>query len=274
MGSKLRIGIVGCGAIGTSLAQVICLDFKKDASLAAVYDIESSKSVKLSKDLCDDPQIAVGSLKELIHRSDLVIESAHARYSLQIAKSVINSGRDIMIMSVGGILENFEELVGLARKHRSKIYIPSGAISGIDALKAANLSDVKSVVLTTYKNPAAFKGVKYIEERNIQLNKIEKDTVLFSGTAREAVKHFPQNINVAAILSIAGLGQHKTQVRIIASPLAKRNIHQIEIDSEAGTIYTRTENVLHPDNPKTSFLAVLSAIATLKQILEPVRIGT
>ncbi|MFZ2357253.1 MAG: aspartate dehydrogenase domain-containing protein, partial [Candidatus Omnitrophota bacterium] len=88
------------------------------------------------------------------------------------------------------------------------------------------------------------------------------------------VKYFPQNINVAAILSIAGIGAVKTKVRIVASPKISRNIHQIEITSEAGKVFTRTENVLHPGNPKTSYLAFLSAVATLKQILEPVKIGT
>jgi aspartate dehydrogenase len=98
--------------------------------------------------------------------------------------------------------------------------------------------------------------------------------VLFSGKAKEAVKFFPQNINVAAVLSLAGIGSSKTKVKIIASSKVKRNIHEIEIESEAGRVFTRTENLIHPDNPKTSFLAVLSAASLLKQILSPLRIGT
>ena len=108
----------------------------------------------------------------------------------------------------------------------------------------------------------------------IKLNNIKKDTILFFGNARRAIKLFPRNINVAATLSIAGIGQVRTQVKIIASPKVKKNIHQINIDSDAGRISTRVENLVHPQNPKTSFLAVLSAIATLRGILEPVRIGT
>lgn len=128
--------------------------------------------------------------------------------------------------------------------------------------------------MTTRKNPVSFKGVKYIESRGIKLERIKKDRVLFCGPAKEAVKYFPQNINVAAVLSIAGLGRGKTLVKIIASPKIKKNIHEIKIESGAGNITTRTENVLHPKNPKTSFLAVLSAMETLRQILEPVRVGT
>jgi aspartate dehydrogenase len=116
--------------------------------------------------------------------------------------------------------------------------------------------------------------VEYVQKKGIILEEIKEDTLLFCGSAEEAVRHFPQNINVAAVLSLAGLGEKNTQVKIIASPGVNKNIHEVAIVSDAAVISTRTENVLHPDNPKTSFLAVLSAIATLKQILQPVQIGT
>jgi aspartate dehydrogenase len=103
---------------------------------------------------------------------------------------------------------------------------------------------------------------------------LKKDKILFSGTAAQAVKYFPQNINVAAVLGLAGMGMHKTKVRIIASPSVRKNIHEILIESKAAKIFTRTENILHPQNPKTSYLAVLSAMATLKQILQPIKTGT
>jgi aspartate dehydrogenase len=177
-------------------------------------------------------------------------------------------------MSVGGVVDFSRRLSALAKKNGVKVYIPSGAIAGIDALKAARHGKIKKVILSTYKNPRSFKGVRYVDEKKIKLDKIKKDTVLFSGSAKEAVKLFPQNINVAAVLSIAGIGRDKTRVRIVASPSITKNIHQIEIESQAGKILTRTENTLHPDNPKTSYLAYLSAVATLKQLFEPVKVGT
>jgi aspartate dehydrogenase len=179
-----------------------------------------------------------------------------------------------MIMSVGGIVESFDALQRLAARYNARVYIPSGAISGIDALKAAQLGKIKSVTLTTRKNPRSFRGVKYVQQKGIALDRIKGERLLFSGSAQQAVKYFPQNINVAAILSIAGLGPLKTRIKIIASALVKKNIHEIKIESKAASITTRTENVLHPDNPKTSYLAVLSAIAALRQILGPVKIGT
>jgi aspartate dehydrogenase len=271
--SRLKIGIVGCGAIGSSLARVIAKDFSGRAKLAALYDVDNLKSKTLAKKFRNKSLVA-NSLKDLIDRSELVVEAASSKYSWGVAKNALRQGRDIMLMSVGGLISKYNQLNKLARLNNRRVYIPSGAISGIDALKAARIGGVISATLTTIKNPLSFKGVKYIEERGIDLSKIKKDKVLFSGPASRAVKLFPQNINVAAVLSLSGIGPDKTRVKIIASPKVSKNIHEIRIESQAGNIFTHTENVLHPDNPKTSYLAVLSASAVLKQILEPVRIGT
>lgn len=272
--AKLEIGIVGCGAIGSSLAKVISKDLAKEARLSALYDVDSLKSRALSKKIGAGRRLDVADLKTLIKRSGLVIEAASAKCSWDVAREALTAKKDVMVMSVGGLVGNFKMLHELALKNNCKVYIPSGAISGVDALKGARAGSIKKVVLTTTKNPLSFKGVKYVQDKGINLDLIKKDLVLFSGKARDAVKFFPQNINVAAVLSLAGIGVDKTQVRIIASPQATKNIHEIKIESVAGNVYTRTENILHPDNPKTSYLAVLSAVATLKNILEPVRIGT
>lgn len=271
---KLKIGIVGCGAIGSSLAKTVNRDLSQTARLTALYDLDQDKSVILSSRLSGGQNLVVTSLDGLIDRSDLVIEAAHAICSLAIARKAVSRGKDVMIMSVGGVVSGFRQLSRKARQFNAKIYIPSGAIAGIDALKAANLSRISKVILTTKKNPRSFKGVKYVIDRKIDLDKIKADTVLFSGSALRAMELFPQNINVAGILSLAGIGAQKTLVRIIASPKASRNIHEIEIELQAGRIFSRTENVLHPDNPKTSYLAVLSAAAALKQIIAPSRVGT
>ncbi|MFA5725171.1 MAG: aspartate dehydrogenase [Candidatus Omnitrophota bacterium] len=271
---KLKIGIVGCGAIGSSLAGVIVKESKREAELCALFDIDNNKAKGLSKKLSGRPGLASGNLKQLIAKSELIVEASSAKASWDIAKTTLSAGKDIMIMSVGGVAERLAQLTALAKNNRAKVYIPSGALCGIDGLKAARMGRIKRVILTTTKNPGSFKGVKYVEAKGINLKNVKKDTVLFSGKAGEAVKYFPQNINVAAVLSLAGIGVNKTMVRIIASPKVTRNIHEVRIESVAGMITTRTENVLHPDNPKTSYLAVLSAIAMLKQILKPIEIGT
>lgn len=271
--NKLKIGIVGCGAIGSSLAKEIVTNLGNSAFLAALFDIRPEKAQFLSGKLAKSGKLCAANLDILIKRSDLVIEASSAKAAWEIARKSLSNGRKVMIMSVGGMVGHLDELLALALKNNAEVYFPSGAISGIDALKAANIAGVKKVVLTTRKNPNAFKGVEYAE-RNFKLSGLKKDKVLFSGRAADAVKYFPQNINVAAVLGLAAIGMDKTQVRIIASPYVKKNIHEVLIESRAARIFTRTENILHPQNPKTSYLAVLSAIATLKQILGPVKIGT
>ena len=271
--TKLNIGIVGCGAIGSSLAKEIVTGMPLVARLVALYDLQPEKSALLSRRLIKNTKFCVTSLDDLIKKSDLVIESSCAQAAWEIARKSLLRGRKVMVMSVGGMVGHLDQLFVLARKYGGQAYFPSGAISGIDALKAANIDGVQSVVLTTRKHPDAFSGVEYVFKR-FNLKGLKKDKVLFSGTAGQAVKHFPQNVNVAAVLGLAGIGMHKTKVRIIASPSVRKNIHEILIKSKAANIFTRTENILHPQNPKTSYLAVLSAVATLKQILQPIKIGT
>lgn len=268
---KIKIGIVGVGTIGSRLAKTIVKDFKIQAQLIGICDIDKNKIKNLQKILKN--KIPILPLENLIKKSDLIIESASAKISHQVVKKAILNNKDVMIMSVGGLLGD-NDLFSLAKKHNIKIYIPSGAISGIDAIKAANLVKINKVTLTTRKPPKSLIGAPYILKRKINLDKIKKETVLFDGNALNAAKGFPGNINVAAILSLAGIGPEKTKVKIVTSPKYTKNIHEIEIISSAGIIKTQTQNLACPDNPKTSYLAVLSAIATLKQILEPVKIGT
>jgi aspartate dehydrogenase len=272
MSKILKIGIIGCGAIGSSLARAIKADFAKQARLIALFDLEQARARRLAQAIggcavCKDAM-------ELIEKSDLVVEAAAKKSSFEIARAALSAGKDVLLMSVGGIADKYAALARIARKRKAKLYIPSGALCGVDGLKASSCAGLKQVTLTTSKNPRSFKGVEYLEKKGLKLETIKQTTLLFSGSARQAVNFFPQNINVAAILSLAGLGADKTRIRIIAAPGLKNNVHELEIVSCAGRIRTRTENVLHPDNPKTSFLAVLSAIAVLKQIVEPIKIGT
>lgn len=258
----LKIGIIGCGAIGSKIAQAIAKDFKKNAEIAAVCDIDIAKADRLKKRL--GKKVKVLPLGELIAKSDFVIEAASAAISAEIAEKSLSCGKDILIMSVGGLLGR-EDVFEKARKKNVSIYLPSGAICGLDGLKAAAISKINRVSLTTRK------PVKSLPAR---FSAIAKETVIFEGNAQKAIKEFPQNINVAATLSLAGLGAAKTFVRIVASPDIARNTHEVEIESDAGKIFTRTENVPSPDNPKTSYLAVLSAIAALRQVFDTVKIGT
>lgn len=267
-----RIGIVGCGAIGSKIAESVGSQLKNKAVLSALYDIDLVKAQGLSGKL-RKKGIIVSNITELIESSDLVVEASSAASAADIARKAIRCGRDCLVMSVGGLF-GAEDIFALARKNGCRVYIPSGAIAGIDALKAHALAGIKRVTLTTRKGPRALKGAPYVVKKKINLDGIKEETVIFKGSAESAAAFFPQNINVAAVLSLAGLGKEKTMVRVVCSPEYSWNIHEIEIESGAGKTFIRCENSPCPDNPKTSYLAVLSAIAALKEIFEPVKIGT
>lgn len=269
----LRIGIVGCGAIGSSLAGIISKDFRSGADICGIYDLDRQKAAGLRRFLRKDIYVA-DCLTGLIKKSDLIIEATAMNSSYEIARQTLEASRDIMILSVGGIIARYLYLVRLARKKGGRIYIPSGAICGVDGVKAAAMAGIKKVILTTRKPPGGFRGVPYIAKNKIRLEGLKKDRVIFQGNAISALKNFPQNINVAATLSISGLGPEKTIVRIIASPNVTRNTHEVEVISDSGRIVCRSENVIHPSNPKTSYLAVLSAAAMLRRILHPLECGT
>lgn len=267
-----RIGIVGCGVIGSKIAEAVCSDLKGKAKLSALYDVDRAKARDLAGKL-RKKNIVVSSLAELIGKSDFVVEASSAKVSADIARKALRAKRDCLIMSVGGLL-GAENIFVLAKKKNCSVYVPSGAIAGIDALKAHKLTNIKKVTLITRKSPQALKGAPYVIQRKIDLDSIKKETIIFEGSAKKAVVFFPQNINVAAVLSLAGIGKEKTRIKVICSPDYSKNIHEIEIESGAGKTFIRCENNPCPDNPKTSYVAVLSVIAVLKEIFEPVKIGT
>ncbi|MCX5716231.1 MAG: aspartate dehydrogenase [Candidatus Omnitrophica bacterium] len=269
---KLKIGLVGCGTIGTQIAKAINTRFKKNAALVAISDTDEGKIAAIKKVLRSKP--AALKIDALIKKADLVIEAASAKVSGEVAKKTVQAGKDIMIMSSGGIIKNYTALFNLAKKNGCRVYIPSGAICGLDGVKAALLGNIKTARLTTTKPPAGLKGAPFVEKNKIDLDGINTDTTIFEGSAIEAIGGFPANINVSCALSMAGIGPENTKVMIVASPGSTRNVHEVSVEGEFGKISTRTENIPAPGNPKTSYLAVLSAIAMLEQIMSPIKIGT
>jgi len=266
----IKVGLVGCGVIGTEIARAI--DEKiPQMRLVAICDRNKSREERLKRSLNAKPESM--NMEDLIERADLVIEAASSEMVADLTKKVIDRGKDIMIMSVGGMVDHlflFDE----ARKRGSRVYLPSGAIAGLDGVKAAGEARIDSVSLTTSKPPSGLQGAPYIVEKGIDLGEIKNRTVIFEGSCREAVKAFPKNINVAATLSLAGIGINETRVRVIADPSLKRNIHHIVVKGDFGKMEICVENVPSPFNPKTSYLAALSAVTTLRRVADTVRVGT
>ena len=155
-----------------------------------------------------------------------------------------------------------------------RVYLPSGAICGLDGVKSASLGEIYGVELQTRKPPKSLMGVKYLADMGVDLLKVREPTVVYEGSAVDAVKRFPKNVNVCAALSLAGVGPEKTRVRIVVDPGIDRNIHEVTVHGEFGELYTKTSNLPSQDNPKTSYLACLSAVKTLEGINRCMRVGT
>ena len=268
----IKVGIIGCGTNGEELAKSCQKRFFEEVTLESIADIDLLKAKKLQKQLKPRPQIV--PLDTLIKRCDLVIEAASTHVSYEIAKKALRLGKDIMIMSVGGIIGKEKELLQLARTHHCCLYIPSGGVVGIDGLKAARIGKIHRVNLTTRKPPQGFDDAPYVIKHAINLKNLKEEKVLFEGNATAAVKGFPKNINVSATLSAAGIGPKRTHVKIIACPHMLVNVHEVYVVGDFGSFYSRTENFPSQQNPKTSHLAILSAVATLERILKNVKIGT
>ncbi|MDP2654562.1 MAG: DUF108 domain-containing protein [Candidatus Omnitrophota bacterium] len=269
---KVAVGIVGCGAIGSRIAKSVTRELKSFCRLTALYDIDLTRAGMLERNL-RARGIVKRSFAQLLNNCDLMVEAVSAPVTRPLIRQALSSGKNVLAMSVGKLL-NAQDLFALASRKGCKILIPSGAIAGIDALKAAGLVPIQSITLTTRKPVSGFANNPYIKKHGIDLAQIRGETVLFEGGVAAAVKAFPQNINVAATLALASRAANKLTIRILTSPDYQTNSHEIEVTGESGRITTRTDNVVCPDNPKTSYLAVLSGIQTLREFCLGARIGT
>lgn len=268
---KFKVGIVGCGTIGTALAGALVKGLRTRADLVGVCE----KNPEKARELCAriGRKLPVLPLEALVKKCDFVIEAAHPDVAAKVATLALKNDKYVLIMSVGGLLEfPFQKLID---KTSGRLYCPSGAIAGIDALLAAQVDRLRRVRLVTTKPPRALLGAPYFKThkfpkfRNGAIKKL-----VFRGSALEASQAFPQNINVAAILSLAGLGPKRTEVEIWATRFARVNSHEILIEGDFGKIRTLTQNFPAPQNPKTSYLAILSAVATLRKAFTTLRLGT
>ncbi|MGI0004526.1 MAG: aspartate dehydrogenase [Candidatus Nitrosotenuis sp.] len=270
-----KIGLLGCGAIGTQIA--LAVDSERiSAEITHVYDFDKKKAEALVSRLEKKPVIVDNPHLLSSNNVDLVVEAASQDAVKNHALSIIQNRKDLMIMSVGALLDEsvFEILYDACKEFKKRIYLPTGAIAGLDAIRSVK-DELESLTLITTKNPKSLVGAKFFETNKIDITSIKNSQVIFEGAAKEAVSLFPANINVAALLSLAGLGSQKTMVKIVADPSVDRNIHQIEAKGKFGKISILVENVPDQNNPKTSRLAILSAVECLRQICsEDMRIGT
>jgi aspartate dehydrogenase len=264
-----RVGVVGMGTIGRAIA--LALDTGAiPVQVVAVHSRDAEKARAFVASLNTAPPVL--DLDGLIASSDLVIEAATQDALATIAPATLAAGKDLMVLSVGGLLDH-PEWADLADRHHCKLYVPSGAIVGLDGVKGACAGRVDSVTITTRKPPEGLAGAPYVVDQGIDVFAFTEETQIFEGSAREACKGFPANVNVSAALSLAGIGPDRTRIRIIAVPGGTRNMHDVEVIGEFGRMTSHIENVPSATNPRTGKLSYLSALAMLEELAGAVRYG-
>jgi aspartate dehydrogenase len=267
----LRVGVVGCGSIGSEICQAIDRG-AVTAELVGVHDVYREAAVRLADRL--QHKLPILTLDRLIEASELVIEATAKDAAPQVIRDTLTRGRDVMVMSVGALLGCVDDVRKLAEERGAHIYVPTGAIAGLDAVKAAAVAKIDRVTLTTRKPPRGLAGAPYVVAKQLDLAEVKEPTLIFTGSAREAIPAFPANVNVAAALSLAGIGADDTLVRVVADPTSDKNVHEIDVEGEFGRLTIRIENFPSPANPKTSFMAALSAIALLRRLTATLIVGT
>jgi len=272
----VRVGIIGCGAIGTTLAKY--LEEEPNVEHLLIADRTETCALKLASRLTKAG--STDSVERMIQEVDVVIEAASQAAVVQFGPEVLKAGRDLIILSAGALLDPglLEAMDQAAAAGNSRYHVPSGALAGMDGLKGALAGQLESVTLITSKPPVSLADVDYIKDElgldKAALAALDKPLVLFEGPASRAVKKFPKNVNVAATLSLAGLGPKKTMVKVVADPTIERNTHTVIATGDFGRMEVTVANVPSLRNPRTSHLAALSAIAALKNLWGPRRVGT
>jgi aspartate dehydrogenase len=264
-----RVAVVGLGPIGRKVVEA--LDKGIDGLvLAAVSVQDPAKHRDFLAGLSKPP--AILPIDGLADIADLVIECAPAKLVRSIVAPFVSRGKTAVVLSAGALLEN-EDLIALAKQNGGQIVVPTGALIGLDAMTAAAEGNILSVRMVTRKPVNGLVGAPYLVANKIEIEGITEPLRVFEGTAREAAKGFPANLNVAVALSLAGLGPDRTRLEIWADPALTRNVHRMEVDSDSARFSMSIENI-PSENPKTGRITALSVIAYLRKQRSALRVGT
>ena len=251
----IGIGLIGCGNIGHIIAK-----YQDTFEIRALFDILPEKSHELA---AISGGIAYDDFEAFIAADfDIVVEAASVRAARAFAPRILENNKDMVIMSVGALADKdfTAAITETARRNNRKIYVPSGAIMGLDNIKAARITGISHLLLRTTKSPESL-GITSAERK-----------IVFAGKSNECIKEFPKNVNVSVALGLAA--GTDADVELWVDPAVDRNIHEIFIDGEFGDAYIRVRNVPSPDNPATSYLAALSILTLLRNLDNPLVVGT
>jgi aspartate dehydrogenase len=268
-GTDVRVAVAGLGSIGTSVVEALDRGIA-GMTLSAVSVQNPEKHRGRLASLTKSP--AMLPIEALCDVADLVIECAPSRLVSSIVAPFVSRGKTAIVLSAGALLDH-EDLIELARQHGGQIVVPTGALIGLDAVTAAAVGTIHSVRMVTRKPVRGLAGAPYLVENNIDIERITAPLRIFEGTARQAAKGFPANLNVAVALSLAGIGPDRTRLEIWADPALTRNTHRIEVESDSANFSMSIENV-PSENPRTGRITALSVIAYLRKQRAALRVGT
>ena len=266
---NLKVGLAGLGAVGLGVARRLEAGIP-GLVLAAVAVRDEAKAKRNLPEA--GKSIAILPAEALAQACDIVVECLPPQIFRNIAISAIDAGKIFMPLSVGQLLDNWD-VVERAKQTGARILVPTGALLGLDAVRAAAEGTIRSVKMITRKPPNGLEGAPYLVERDISLQGLTEPRKIFDGSAREGARGFPANVNVAAALSLAGIGPDKTRLEIWADPSLNRNTHRIEVDADTARFSMTIEGV-PSENPRTGRIVPLSAIAALRGLVAELKVGT
>jgi len=275
MKRPLRLAVLGGGTIARLVLQNVKGGALPGTEIVALAGRSAgSKGAALAREF-GIPHV-VGREALLAHRPAVVLEAASHDAVRDHLVALLEKSVSVVVLSAGALADDALKVAAerAAAASGALLYVPSGGIGGLDALKAACAAGVDEVSIQVAKPPVAWKAIPYVERQSIDLDRLERAHTLFEGPAREGVPHFPQNVNIAAVLALAGVGLDRTRLVVVADPALKLNTHTIRVSGPTGRFTVVLENVPSPDNPKTSWLACYSAIAALRLLQSGVRYGT
>ena len=274
MGSSRRIRTVaigGLGTVGLEVARRIDAGELDGLTLSAVSARDRARARDRMREFRSPVDVVAAD--GLADRADIVVECAPAGVFREIAEPVVGAGKTIVAISAGALLDH-ADLVETACATGAQIVVPSGAVMGLDAVRGAAESGIASVTMITRKPPNGLAGAPYLVEHGIDVDGLEAPLKVFDGTAREAARGFPANVNVAAALGLAGVGPERTRLEIWADPGVTRNTHEIRLEAETVRFHLRIENVPSRENPRTGRSVAPSVVATLRRFVAPLVVGT
>jgi aspartate dehydrogenase len=266
----LTVGLAGLGAVGLAVAR------RPEAGIPglALAAVSARDHDKARRNLPDaGTRIPIVGPEALAEACDVIVECLPPKMFRSVATSAIERGRIFMPLSVGQLLENWD-LVDLAKAKGARILVPTGALLGLDAVRAAAEGNIHSVTMVTRKPPSGLEGAPYLLEHSISVKGLTAPKKVFDGTARDGARGFPANVNVAAALSLAGIGPDRTRLEIWADPALSRNTHRVEVDADSARFSMMIENVPSEENPRTGRITALSAVAALRGLVAELKVGT